>query len=55
MDWFMNWEYVVREFAVETRDNIFVLEESLNSAGNDGWELVCVATTSTTNLTHLVT
>lgn len=50
----MTWEYMVREFNVETSDKILLLEEFLNVAGQDGWELVSVATTPTANFTHLV-
>jgi hypothetical protein len=50
----MLWEYMVREFNVEDSDKILLLEEFLNEAGRDGWELVSVATTPTENFTHLV-
>ena len=50
----MSWEYMIREFNVETSDKILLLEEFLNVAGKDGWELVSVATTPTENFTHLV-
>ncbi len=50
----MNWEYMVREFNVQDVDKILLLEEFLNVAGKDGWELVSVATTPTANFTHLV-
>jgi len=50
----MKWEYMVREFNVQDADKILLLEEFLNVAGSDGWELVSVATTPTSNFTHLV-
>jgi len=50
----MVWEYMVREFNVQDSDKILLLEEYLNEAGRDGWELVSVATTPTDNFTHLV-
>lgn len=50
----MTWEYMVREFNVESGDKIVLLEEFLNVAGQDGWELVSVATTPTANFTHIV-
>jgi hypothetical protein len=50
----MSWEYMIREFNVETSDKILLLEEFLNVTGKDGWELVSVATTPTANFTHLV-
>lgn len=50
----MNWEYMVREFNVQDSDRILLLEEFLNEVGRDGWELVGVATTPTSNFTHLV-
>ena len=50
----MNWEYLVREFNVQDSDKILLLEDFLNEAGKDGWELVSVATTPTANFTHLV-
>ena len=50
----MCWEYMVREFNVQDSDKILLLEEFLNVAGRDGWELVSVATTPTENFTHLV-
>lgn len=50
----MHWEYLVREFNVQDTDKIVLLEEFLNEAGRDGWELVSVATTPTENFTHLV-
>ena len=50
----MIWEYLVREFNVQDSDKILLLEEFLNEAGKDGWELVSVATTPTANFTHLV-
>ena len=50
----MKWEYLVREFNVQDSDKILLLEEFLNEAGRDGWELVSVATTPTENFTHLV-
>lgn len=51
---YMKWEYIVREFNVADSDKILLLEEFLNEVGKDGWELVSVATTPTTNFTHLV-
>jgi hypothetical protein len=51
----MKWEYIVREFNVQDSDKILLLEEFLNEAGRDGWELVSVATTPTASYyTHLV-
>jgi hypothetical protein len=50
----MAWEYMVREFSVVDSDKILLLEEFLNVAGRDGWELVSVATTPTEHFTHLV-
>ena len=50
----MEWEYLVREFNVQDSDKILLLEEFLNEAGRDGWELVSVATTPTENFTHLI-
>jgi len=50
----MKWEYMIREFNVENSDKIVLLEEFLNVAGQDGWELVSVAATPTANFTHLV-
>jgi len=50
----MQWEYLVREFNVQDLDKLLLLEEFLNEAGRDGWELVSVATTPTENFTHLV-
>jgi hypothetical protein len=50
----MNWEYMVREFNVQDSDKILLLEEFLNEAGKDGWELVSVATTPTESFTHLI-
>jgi hypothetical protein len=45
---------MVREFNVQDGDKILLLEEFLNEAGSDGWELVSVATTPTENFTHLI-
>jgi len=50
----MKWEYMVREFNVQDSDKILLLEEFLNEAGRDGWELVSVATTPTESYTHVV-
>ena len=50
----MGWEYMVREFSVQDSGKVLLLEEFLNVAGRDGWELVSVATTPTENFTHLV-
>jgi hypothetical protein len=50
----MKWEYMVREFSVEDSDKVLLLEEFLNEAGKDGWELDSVASTPTANFTHLV-
>ncbi len=50
----MVWEYMVREFNVQDSGKILLLEEFLNVAGRDGWELVSVATTPTENFTHLI-
>lgn len=41
----MTWEYMVREFNVQDSGKILLLEEFLNEARRDGWELVSVATT----------
>ena len=45
---------MVREFNVQDSDKILLVEEFLNEAGKDGWELVSVATTPTENFTHLI-
>lgn len=45
---------MVREFNVQDSTKILLLEEFLNEAGRDGWELVSVATTPTDAFTHLV-
>jgi hypothetical protein len=45
---------MVREFNVQDSDKILLLEEFLNVAGRDGWELISVATTPTENFTHLI-
>jgi len=45
---------MVREFNVEDTDKILLVEDFLNEAGRDGWELVSVATTPTAQFTHLV-
>lgn len=50
----MRWEYLVREFNVQDSVRILLLEEFLNEAGKDGWELVGVATTPTESFTHLI-
>jgi len=50
----MTWEYMVREFEVEDSDKLLLLEEFLNVSGEDGWELVSVASTPTANFTHVV-
>lgn len=50
----MAWEYMVREFSVEDSDKLLLVEEFLNVAGRDGWELVGVATTPTANFTQLL-
>ena len=50
----MEWEYLVREFNVQDSDKILLLEDFLNEAGRDGWELVSVAATPTENFTHLI-
>ena len=50
----MTWEYMVREFDVQDSGKILLLEDFLNEAGKDGWELVGVATTPTEHFTHLV-
>lgn len=50
----MEWEYLVREFNVQDSDKLLLLEEFLNEAGRNGWELVSVATTPTENFTHVV-
>ena len=53
-DYEMQWEYLVREFNVQDSDKILLVEDFLNEAGKDGWELVSVATTPTENFTHLM-
>jgi hypothetical protein len=50
----MTWEYMVREFNVQDSEKLLLLEEFLNEVGQDGWELVSVATTPTANFTQLV-
>ena len=50
----MKWEYIVREFNVQDSGKILLLEEFLNEVGQDGWDLVSVATTPTENFTHLI-
>lgn len=50
----MIWEYMLREFNVEDSDKLLLVEEFLNVAGKDGWELVSVATTPTANFTQLL-
>lgn len=50
----MTWEYMLREFNVEDSDKLLLVEEFLNVAGKDGWELVSVATTPTSNFTQLL-
>ena len=50
----MQWEYIVREFSVQDSDKILLLEEFLNEAGRDGWELISVASTPTASFTHLI-
>lgn len=50
----MTWEYMVREFDVQDSGKIMLVEDFLNEAGRDGWELVSVATTPTAGFTHLV-
>ena len=50
----MKWEYMVREFNVQDPNNILLLEEFLNETGQEGWELVSVATTPTEQFTHLI-
>jgi len=50
----VHWEYIVREFSVEEPSHVVLLEEFLNEAGRDGWELVSVASTPTANFTHVV-
>jgi hypothetical protein len=50
----MTWEYMLREFNVEDSDKLLLVEEFLNVAGKDGWELVSVATTPTANFTQLL-
>lgn len=50
----MNWEYMVREFDVRDSDKLLLLEEFLNVSGQDGWELVSVASPPTANFTHVV-
>jgi len=44
---------MVREFNVQDSGKL-LLEDFLNEAGSDGWELVSVATTPTENFTHLI-
>jgi hypothetical protein len=50
----MRWEYIVREFSVQDSVKILLLEEFLNEVGQDGWELVSVASTPTETFTHLL-
>jgi len=50
----MTWEYMVREFNVEDSDKLLLLEEFINVFGEDGWELVSVASTPTSNFTHVI-
>ena len=50
----MKWEYMVREFNMEDSDKLLLLEDFLNVSGDDGWELVSVASTPTANFTHVV-
>jgi hypothetical protein len=50
----MKWEYMIREFSVKEPAHIVLLEEFLSEVGQDGWELVSVATSPTANFTHLV-
>jgi hypothetical protein len=50
----MTWEYIVREFSVQDSGKVQLLEDFLNEAGRDGWELISVATTPTENFTHLI-
>ena len=50
----MTWEYLVREFSVQEPGHILLLEEFLNEAGKDGWNVVSVAQTPTANFTHVV-
>ncbi len=50
----MTWEYMVREFSVQDSTRILLLEEFLTEVGQDGWELVSVATTPTDAFTHLI-
>ena len=50
----MGWEYMLREFNVEDSDKLLLVEEFLNVAGKDGWELVSAATTPTANFPQLL-
>jgi len=45
---------MVREMSVETPDKVMLLEDFLNVSGQDGWEIVGVATAPGANFTHLV-
>jgi hypothetical protein len=45
---------MVREFDVQDSVKILLLEEFLNVAGRDGWELVSVAATPAESFTQLV-
>ena len=49
----MSWEYMVREFNVQDTARIVLLEEFLNEVGNDGWELISVATTLPSSATSI--
>jgi hypothetical protein len=50
----MRWEYMVREFRLQDSSKVSLLEEFLNEAGKDGWELVNVALAPSDPFTHLV-
>jgi len=50
----VRWEYIVREMSVETADKVLLLEDFLNVSGQDGWEVVGVASAPGSSFTHLV-
>lgn len=45
---------MVREFRLQDSSKVSLLEEFLNEAGKDGWELVNVALAPSDQFTHLV-
>jgi hypothetical protein len=50
----MTWEYIVREFRLQDSTKVSLLEEFLNEAGKDRWELVNVAVAPADPFAHLV-